>query len=72
MAKNDKQFNVHESEFFEIIQNIKLFEFLRPSCTMVLGIPNPFLDLWFTSKFNFDEMANKTIIFKNCLMNLMY
>ena len=46
MAKNDEQFNVHEYEyefeFFKSIQNVKLFELLRPSCTMVLGVQNPF------------------------------
>ena len=40
MAKNDEQYNVHESEFFEIVQNVKLFEFLRPFCTMVLAVQN--------------------------------
>ena len=27
-------------KFFEIVQNVKLFEFLRPSCIMVLGVQN--------------------------------
>ena len=66
MAKNDEQFNVHESELFEIIQNGQLFEFLRTSCTMVLGVQNPFWICGSHQNLILMEMSNKTNIFKHC------